>query len=370
VHDFISVSSTNLYGDERRYVNDCLDRGWLSQGYYVKRFEEEFANYIGTRHAISCASGTAALHLSMLALGIGVNDAVIVPALTYVATANAARYCGAPVFFADIEPDSWCMDANYTPTLTDTYEKIVAVPVHLYDSVATIPITDMPVIEDACHALGAYSGSYASTDKVGTIGDLACFSFYASKHISCGEGGMVTTNSDELAEKIKLYRGQGASTTQGKNYHHVVIGYNYRMTDLQAALGLAQLEKLDESIEYRRDVVDYYRSKLRYNPKIWFQDGPRSSGWMFAVLLDKELDRDRVAQELLQANIETRPFFEPLPSLPMYRTGDVNPSSLFPITYDIASRGLCLPTHCNIDHKDIDYICSNLERIVGGVLEG
>lgn len=376
----ISVSATTLGDNEYQYLIHCLNTQWFSQGHYVREFESRFADYIGVKHALTCSSGTAALHLAMLALGVGPSDAVIIPALTYVATANAARYCGARVEFVDIDQDSWCMD--HLQSVKRSYdlwelEKVnsYTVPVHLYDAVCAVPCSSRKtdpeeadpdkweyvkepgghVIEDTCHAPGV--DSYGR--RLGAWGAVGCFSFYASKHISCGEGGMITTNDDELASRIRLYRGQGA-TTPG-TYHHSVIGYNYRMTDLQAAVGLAQLETLDERIRYRRQVIDRYRERLGANSKITLQGGERASGWMFACLLPSGTYYESVKGRLLDLDIETRPFFEPLNSLPIYGSD----SSSTPIASEVSRRGICLPTHCEIDDADVDYICDSLEEVLG-----
>jgi perosamine synthetase len=330
----------------------CLNNRWFSQGYFVRKFESRFADYIGVKHAITCSSGTAALHLAMLALGVSDEDAVIVPALTYVATANAARYCGAKVLFSDINPSSWCLDFDDEPVIEGIPDRVLSIPVHMYDAICEV-LNYASLIVDCCHAVG--------TPLVGQRGLMSCFSFYASKHISCGEGGMITTNSDELAERIRLYRGQGA-TTPG-TYHHSIIGYNYRMTDLQAAVGLAQLETLDERVRYRREIINQYRARLGNNPKITLQGGERASAWMFACLLPNEPNVVELTRAALSSlyQIETRPFFKPLNSLPMYGSH----SSSTPIATEISRRGICLPTHCELDDSDVDYVCDSLEEVLG-----
>ena len=353
----IHVSTPSLDGREREYVLDCLESGRISQGVYVRRFEESFADLCGVRHAIACSSGTAALHLSLLALGIGPEDAVIVPALTYVATANAARYCGAHVVFCDIDQLTWQMDIEDCKRVYERirygYRRVVVIPVHLYDS--TVPLAALPsdliVVEDAAHAPGAD----CDHQRVGSLGRAAAFSFYASKVIACGEGGMVTTDDSAVYERLYLYRGQGA-TTPGR-YVHVLVGYNYRLTDLQAALGLAQLERLPEILDARRAIVARYRSALA-GWGVALQGGDRAAGWIFAVLVDEGVDRDLVARRLYEHGIETRPFFDPLPSLPPYL------SRVPPVAESVAARGLCLPTHTAMSDEDVDHVCSTLIEAV------
>lgn len=358
----IRVSSSSFNGNEKKYVLDCLNRDWISQGKYVREFEEKFADLCGVRHAIACSAGTAALHLSLLALGVRKDDAVIVPALTYIATANAAKYCGARVYFCDIDPDSWCIDDKDQRRVRREYNKRtglnveVVLPVHLYDSLCrndNFPATHVTV-EDAAHAIG----SSVDGEKVGSLGTLAAFSLYASKIVACGEGGIVTTDDGNLSGLVKLYRGQGA--TVAGSYHHSVVGYNYRMTDLQAAIGLAQLERLPEMLSYRREVIDRYRSNLQSESRITLQDGVRASGWIMAILVPDGIDRNSIMSRLMGYDIETRPFFDPIPSLPPYQSSYGVP----PVAANVARRGICLPTHTEMTLDDVDYICEKLVEVI------
>lgn len=354
----ISASGTSFRGREREYVNDCLSRGWITQGKYVRQFEESFATLCGVKHAVACSSGTSALHLALLSLDLRQGDAVVVPALTYVATANAARYCGADVYFADVLSDSWTIDPNsaYQAFIRacgdfdgDGSRFIVPIPVHIYDSLASRFQTwdDSCVVTDSSQAVAARSGY--------ELGLISTFSFYASKVISCGEGGMVVTNDDGLCEKLRLFRGQGA-TTPGR-YHHSVVGYNYRMTDLQAAIGLAQLERLPEMIGRRHAIVERYRRNLA-SSGVTVQGGERASAWSFAVLLPEDSNRD-IASVLMSRNgIETRPFFDPIPSLPPYQGCDQG--SRWAVAAGVASRGLCLPTHTDMTASQVDRVCDEL----------
>lgn len=354
----LSVSAASFDGKEKEYLLDCLNRSWISQGYYVQKFEESFADLCGKRYAIACSSGTAALHLALLAYGVHIPDTahrvrgVIVPALTYIATANAVRYCGAQVYFADIEPDSWCLDIEKVDAL---YDELTAngisvraiMPVDLYDAIAfsTPHVHLASLIRDAAHSTGIQPNAMIST-----------YSFYASKIISCGEGGMLVTNDESLAQRARLYRGQGA-TIPG-SYYHSVIGYNYRMTDLQAAVGLAQLESLNRHLTIRRLLANRYRDNLSGIRYLTLQGGERSSAWTFALLLPEGVSREDIASRLLEDGIETRPFFDPIPSLPPY-LGEVPP-----IAASIASRGFLLPLHCAMDVSDVDYVCERLTETI------
>lgn len=363
--EMIHCSSSRFDGNEMKYVRDCLGRNWITQGHYVREFEERFAELCRTKYAIACSSGTAALHLAMLALGIDETSTVIVPALTYVATANAARYCGAKIVFTDVHRDTWCMDSADCKDLcervavTQFERRLVIVPVHLYDSLAEIDSLPklIPVIEDACHAPGSFNNACNITRELRS--EVATFSFYGGKVISCGEGGMVVTNREDTAARMRLYRGQGA-TIPGR-YYHSVVGYNYRMTDLQAAIGLAQLERLSENLDYRRALRGRYIANLGNDDRITLQKGKNSSSWTFAILLPQDANRDVVAQLLLDARIETRPFFDIIPSLPPYGAYDTGG---WPIAADVSSRGLLLPMHTDLTYLDVDYICEQLQRVL------
>lgn len=355
----IPVSSLTLHGNEKKYLLDVIDRGWLSCGKYVSQLEEQFAIYIGSRHALACSSGTAALHLAYLSLGADSDTTVITTPLTYIATANAARYCGAKVVFADVDRESWCLDFDKYSEIAEYGKRHIVAPVHLYDGISDVEIM-LPCVEDSCHALGASdtgasynkdNGAEIREYKLGTFGTIGCFSFFSSKNIGCGEGGMIVTDNDDLAHKIKLYRGQGAPIPG--IYYHSVIGYNYRMTEMQAAIALAQLEQLDEFVRYRRQVIDQYRETLGQYPKITLQGGKRGAGWMMAILLETPDLKERVKGSLAHNNIETRPFFIPLPLLPPYCDSDCPP-----IAMEIYDRGLCLPTHCELDQRDVERICN------------
>lgn len=347
----IPVSSADLRGNEREYVLDCLNRGWLTQGPYVERFEAELARVTGARYALTCSSGTAALHLAMLAVGVDNTSTVIVPALTYVATANAAKYCGAHVRFADINRESWCVSfesccaaARMAPTVS-----MCIVPVDLFDALsevgqgATITST-----RDSAHSL------FAGNARV------AALSFYASKIIACGEGGAVVTNDPDVRDAIYSLRGQGATS---QRYYHDRIGYNYRMMDTQAAIGLAQLERLDEMLAARRHVYNLYLEILRgvgfLDRGGEFQGGQRSSAWAFACLLPGAMSVPETIDSLAQHGIESRSFFVPIPDLPMYHDArDASPPT--PIAREVARRGICLPLFSGITDSQVEYVCERL----------
>lgn len=371
----INVARPVFMGNERRYVLDVMESGWLSQGEYVLRFEAEIAKAAGTRHAIAVTSGTAALHLALLALGIKRGEGVIVPDLTFVATANAASYVGATPILTDVEAKNGCM--SYITAQQDTVAA-AAIFVHLF-GYPTEPIFQrnlreffardntppIPIIEDAAEALGGELRG----KKVGSIGKLACFSFYANKTICCGEGGAITTDDDALAERLRFLRGQAHAPDVGGHYWHTEVGYNYRMTDLQAAVGLGQIERLDEHLGARQRVSEWYQEELGdwKHGRLLAQSGPhiKHAHWMVAVVLEARghdnvpLARQHVMREMEAANIETRPVFTPLHQLPMYKQ-----PGPFPVATKLGTDGIVLPTHAALTREQVHRVCRTLRGAV------
>lgn len=359
----IPISAPTLGGREAEYVRDCLDSTWISsKGEYIERFERAFSGFCGTSKAVACNTGTAAMHLAMLALGVGPGDEVVVPSLTYVATANAARYCGATVRFADSLPGSWNLDPADAERKIGLRTKAV-VAVHLYGEPADLgPLLSLTesrgiaLIEDAAEAHGAtYEGK-----RVGALGAVGAFSFYGNKVITTGEGGMVVTNDDQLAERALLFRGQGQAFD--RLYWHTVVGYNYRMTNIEAAIGLAQLEQLQGNADKRRIIADRYRENLAAIPNLELQERGESSSsadWLVGVLLPvtSAAERDRVAARLLDEGIETRPFFFPIHTMPPYLEAG---TARLPVAEELSRRGLCLPTWSGLAAEDVDYVSERL----------
>jgi perosamine synthetase len=363
----IPVAAPSLVGREREYVLDCIDSTWISSnGSYLERFESSFAEFCGTRHAVACCNGTVAVHLALLAHGVGAGDEVIVPTLTYVATANPVVYCGGHPVFVDSEPDTWNMDPeSIEAAITPATRGIIAV--HLYGHPADMdPILDIAerhslwVIEDAAEAHGAtYKGRIA-----GSMGSLSTFSFYGNKIITTGEGGMVVTDDDELAKKVRQLRGQGQDPD--RRYWFPILGFNYRMTNIEAAIGLAQLERVDWHLGRRREIAGWYREELgdfegvQLSPQAsWAQ----SAFWIACAVLDEQRfgPRDRVMHALAEAGIETRPFFYPLHTLPMYSSGASE--FRFPVADALARRGLNLPSSASLTREDASYVCAQLRKI-------
>jgi perosamine synthetase len=360
----LPVAEPALVGNERDYVLDCLETTWISSsGKYVDAFERSFAEFCGVEHALTCANGTVALHLALLALGVGPGDEVIVPTLTYVASANAVVYCGATPVLVDSEPDSWNLDpARVAEAITERTKAIMAV--HLYGHPADMdPLVELArehriaIVEDAAEAHGAqYRGQ-----TVGSIGDVSTFSFYGNKIITTGEGGAVVTNDAELATRIKMLRGQGQDPN--RRYWFPVVGYNYRLTNVAAAIGLGQLERVDWHLERRREVARWYAEFLGPDRRITTspeQPWARSSFWISCALLAEDTQpRDDVMARLADRGIETRPFFYPMHTLPMYEHL-LRPEAGFPVAESLARRGLNLPTSAMLTRDDVRYVCEEL----------
>jgi len=360
---FIPVSKPALIGREKEYVQDCLDSTWISSnGKYVDLFEKQFAEYLGVTHALSCCNGTVALHLSLLALGIGPGDEVIVPTLTYVATANAVKYTGATPVLADAEPDTWNIDAEkIEPLITAKTKAIIPVPLYGHpcdmDRIHKIAKNHrLYVVEDAAEALGAHYKGRLS----GSIADISTFSFYGNKTITTGEGGMVVTNDDNLAAKVRLLKGQGMDLQ--RRYWFPVIGFNYRMTNIEAAIGLAQLENISRFLEKRRLIARWYNEHLKNIPGILLpveKEYALHSYWMYTILVEKGFGRDRdETMDMLQQNgVETRPIFYPMHVMPVYKQD----SGMLKCAEEIASKGMNLPTFYDIREDDVEFIASLLK---------
>lgn len=363
---FIPVSAPVLNGNERKYVLDCLDTTWISSnGKYIELFEKSFASFCQTKHALSCCNGTVALHLALMALGLTAEDEVLVPSLTFVATANAVAYCGARPVFLDSDPDTWNLDVStIAEKITPRTKGIVAV--HLYgnpvDMDALMSLAKQHglwVVEDAAEAHGAEYGG----KKVGSFGVLSSFSFYGNKIITSGEGGMVVTNDASRALKVSRLKGQGMDPDH--RYWFPIIGYNYRMTNIAAALGLAQLENVEASIQRRNEIAEWYKDELREVAGLEFQKPQHNSkpvNWMFTIVLNESLQfsRDSLMRYLLHHNIETRPVFYPMHILPPYKSSNMDWK--LPIADRISSRGINLPTWGGLTRDDIQYICQMVRR--------
>ncbi len=369
------VTEPHLDERDRHNFIDAFDSGWISsQGPYLQKFEQAFADYVGQRHGLAVCNGTAALHVALLALGVKPGDEVIVPTFTFVATANAVRYCGAEPVFVDCEADTWNIDpARIAEAITARTVGIV--PVHLYghpcDMAAIQQIAEahgLWVVEDAAEAHGAE----IEGQRVGSFGQIATFSLYGNKIITTGEGGVIVTDDAELAARMRLLRGQGMDPE--RRYWFETVGFNYRMTNPAAALGCSQLQKVDFLIARHREIAKWYREELGREGGLVLpteRPGTRNVQWLSSVRLrsaeSEPALRDELMARLQRDGIETRPFFYPMHALPIYRR-----SGSWPVADRIARSGINLPSSPRLERSDVAYIAERvreharaLERIPG-----
>jgi len=361
----IAWASPVLGGREYEYVMDALRSSWISEGPYVERLEQGVCDRIGCAHAVAVSSGTAALHLALLALGIGPGDEVVVPGLTFAATANAVIHVGAKPVFADVDPRTWCLDVKRLPRYISRRTKAV-IAVHLYGNICDMDEVKhiasqhgIAIIEDAAEAIfSKYKGQYA-----GCSGDLGCYSFHAAKTITTGEGGMVVTSSQFLADRVRMLRNHGMNPS--RRYWHEFAGLNYRLTDLQAAVGCAQLEGVEDAIRRRRELRALYEEELGKIPGVHLQqltDGVEPVYWGMHVRIDPahfRNGRDRVIQQMEDAGIEVRPGFYPFSKMPAYQ------SAPLPVAEEIGQQTICLPFHVLLGPSEVSYICGHLMSLAG-----
>lgn len=348
-----------LEGNEKKYVNECLDTGWISsKGGFVSRFESAFADYLQITHSTTVSNGTVALHLALLAIGVSEGDEVIVPTLTYVASVNAIHYTGAQPVFVDSLATTWQIDpAEVERKITKKTKAILCV--HLYGHpcnmdalVAICQVHKLFLVEDCAEALGTtYKGRYA-----GTFGDIATFSFYGNKTITTGEGGMVVTNDSTLYDRCQHFKGQGLA--KYREYWHDVVGYNYRMTNLCAAIGLAQLERVQEIIQKKRMVAKLYQEALINSLYLFHEEAPDAfhSYWMCSILVERSNQRELLREHLAMHGIETRPLFYPVHTMPMY----ARRYERHQVAEDLGWRGINLPSYPALTKEDIMFISNTI----------
>lgn len=364
------VSKPSLSALEREFVLDAMDSTWISStGKYINRFEDEFAKRTQTDSALAVSNGTVSLHLILLALGIGPGDEVIVPSFTYVASVNAITYVGATPVFCDVDPLTWCLDPNHARSLI-TKKTAAIMVVHLYGHPADMdPILDisrqysLATIEDAAEApFSTYKNA-----AIGSLGDAASFSFYGNKVITSGEGGAVATSNNELATKMRLIRGQGMDPN--RRYWFPIIGHNFRLTNISAAILCAQLERLETILNDRNSVCDQYESCFDSVEEIISQPKQPWATWTpwfssFRLNKDSGISRDSLLTSLLEKGIDTRPFFIPAHTLPAFRDLPSSKDFDFPFTFELAESGFNLPTYSGLTNQDVDFICSNIVNIL------
>jgi len=360
----ILTAGPSITEKEISYVTDAVKNGWNNQwNGYISRFENEFAKYIDVENAFTTSSCTGALHLGLLALNIGPGDEVIVPEISWVATASAVKYVGAKPVFCDVEEGSWCLNIKSAENLITSNTKAIF-PVHLYGHPANMPEIlklankyDLKVIEDAAPSIGAE----VNGQKTGSFGDIAGFSFQGAKVLVTGEGGMLVTNNKSLFDRAKSLGDHGRNPKYP--LAAVEVGYKYKMSNIQAALGLAQLERVDELVNKKRDINKLYNSFLSDNDRVKVSHelkNCKSIHWMTSIeLVDATFEiREKFMKKLKENMIDTRPIFSPLSSLPMFESNAENN-----IAFRVGSAGVNLPSGHNISEQQIEYICETICKI-------
>jgi perosamine synthetase len=367
----IPVCEPTLKGNELKYVTDGIESNWISsKGEYIEKFEKSFSKFCNTKQGVSCVNGTAALHLALEALEIKKGDEIVIPSFTMIATANAVIYAGAKPVLVDSEEETWNIDVNKIEEKITKKTKAI-IPVHTYGHPVDMnPLNEIAkkhglfVIEDAAEAHGAeYNGK-----KTGSLSDIACFSFYANKIITTGEGGMLTTNNEELSEKAKLLRNHAF---EKKRFIHKKLGFNYRMTNIQAAIGLAQMEKAEELVNKRIENAQYYNSLLKNTEGITLppkKEWAKNVYWMYGILIKEKfgMKTDNLREELLKQEVDTRAFFVPMHKQPLYSKETERIPNLignYPVAEKLSKEGFYLPSSSSLTKTQIIEITDKIKSI-------
>jgi len=366
----IPVNEPLLNGNEKKYLMECIDTGWISsEGPFVKKFEEMFSRYIGVKHGIAVCNGTAALEVALSAIDLKPGDEVIIPTFTIISCALAVvRRGGVPVL-VDVEPDTWCMDINQVKDKITSKTRVI-MPVHMYGHPVDMdPIMELAekhglyIIEDAAEVHGAeYKGR-----KCGSIGHINCFSFYANKIITTGEGGMVVTDNDKLVERARLHR--NLCFKEGRRFYHEELGGNYRMTNLQSAVGVAQMERIEEFVEIKR------RNGAAYNKHLadieWLQlpiekKWAKNVYWMYGIVLDEAtgFTAESFANRLKEKGIGTRPFFLGMHEQPVFHKMGLFKGEHYPVAERIARQGLYLPSGLTLTEEQIAIVAGVVKEVI------
>jgi perosamine synthetase len=366
----IPLANPDLSGNEAKYALEAVQSGWIATGPFIKRFEHEFAKLSGARAAILCANGTAALYLALRALGVQQGDEIIVPSFTYVATANAAKLCGAEPVFVDVDPDTWCLDPNKVEEAITPRTKGI-MPVDLYGHPADLDainrlatVYGVWVIEDAAEAAFAkYRGR-----PIGAISEITTFSFHITKVLTSGEGGAITLNDEKMEALIRMICSHGMDPN--RRFFFPVVGHNFRLTNLAAGLLCAQLERHEEFLARRADIFRVYQEYLRGTPGIDFRpvaEWATLSPWLFSITVDPVEfghTRDELIAWLAGQGIDSRPFFVPLHRLPAFRDAARQRNTDCPLTDRLCGTGVNLPTYTSMTDSQIERIAKSIRSMV------
>lgn len=370
----INVSGPWITQKEIDYVTDAVTNAWYSQAnVYHQKFEKAFASYVGRKYAVALPSCTSALHLALLGLGIGNGDEVIVPESTWIATSAPISYVGASPVFADVDEDSWCITPKSLKERITARTKAVIV-VDLYGNMPRMNEilqiareNGLVVVEDAAEAVGSeYQGK-----KAGSFGEASTFSFHGSKTLTTGEGGMLLTNDDNLYERVLSLRDHGRDMSSEKMFWNSEVAFKYKMSSMQAALGLAQLERIDELIARKRQIFDWYRTRLSNVEGLQLnceEEDVLNTFWMVTLVLDERIGiaKEQLILALKSRNIDARPFFYPLSALPAYSRLAQNGAVMNPVSYRLGTWGVNLPSGLNLDEPTVNFVCESVSEILEG----
>ena len=363
----IPILSPSLNGNEVNYLNDCITTNWISsKGKYVSKFEKIFEEIHHNYYALAVSSGTTALHLGLLAMGIKSGDEVIVPDSTFAATINSVIYCDAKPVICEINSISWCIDVNEIRSLISSKTKAI-IPVHLYGQPANMSEImkiakehNLFVLEDCAESIGSKIGK----KRVGTYGDCAAFSFFGNKTITTGEGGMILFRNKKNYEFGKLLRDHGMS--RDKKYWHEIVGFNYRMTNLQAAVGVAQMERFEEIIQGKREIFDFYNANLLYLKGITKMPLDSfefyNSSWLYTLILDAKINRNKLINDLNQLGIELRPTFCSLSEMPPYK--NYKKSLNLENSKLLSKNGISLPSSPTLNKIQLNFIVQSFTKVL------
>jgi len=366
----IPVAGPWITQKEIDYVTDAVTNAWYgNHNMYHDRFEKAFARYLGMQHAVALPSCTSAVHLALLSLGIGPGDEVIVPDVTWIATAAPIIYVGATPVFADIDPRSWCLSADSVEECISGNTKAV-ISVDLYGNLPAMDAIQgiasqhgIAIIEDAAEAIG----SEYRRKRAGSLGDVGVFSFHGSKALTTGEGGMLVTDRADIYERVLALRDHGREPGD-RMFWNKEVAFKYKMSSMQAALGVAQLERIEELIEKKRQIFSWYRSRLSRIDGLEFNSeapNTKNTYWMVTTIVDREygLQKEVLIQRMAEASIDCRPFFYPLSSLPAFKglNESLKARRRNTISYRISPYGINLPSALNLDEGQVEYVCNRLK---------
>ena len=368
--DFIPVNEPVLDGNEKKYLNQCIDTGWISsEGPFIREFEEKFSARVGRKHGIAVCNGTAALDAAVAALDIGPGDEVILPTFTIISCASAISRLGAIPVVVDCTPDTWNIDVSRIEERITTRTRAI-MAVHIYglpvDMDPLFEIAErhgLTVIEDAAEMIGqTYKGR-----PCGSLGQISTFSFYPNKHVTTGEGGMIVTDDDALAERCRSLR--NLTMKASRRFIHDELGWNFRMTNLQAAVGLAQLERLDEFVPKKRSIFDLYTKLLSGEKALQLPvastDYATNINWVFGVVIDDKVpfDAEVAMRKLAEKGVGTRPFFWPMHEQPVYRAMGLFKDESYPNAEKIARRGFYLPSGLALTDEQVVRVVDAVKEV-------